>query len=328
MTVLLDDASVRSVLDPVTLVEAIESAIRSEAGQPSDVPERINLSGGGRFLRVMPAVVPQAGVMGLKTFFGGGEAGVRYVILLMSIETGEVLAAMDACYITAARTAATSAVAARAMGAKASVLGVLGSGLEAEAHVRTFAALGGLREVKVFSPSSSSRERFAARLSEELGLDVLVCASATEVCREVEHLVTATNTGYGGPIACESGWIPSGLHVSAIGSTHQELRELESDILRRADALVFDAEPGQIADESGDVRCYVDEGGDLEGVLRLDDLLQGKVTLPSEPQDLTVFKSVGTALQDMVAADLAYRRALEAGLGSAWDDLAIPKTRR
>jgi alanine dehydrogenase len=331
MTLVLDDAAVSSLLDPVALVDLIEDAIRAEAQTPSDVPERMNLAGGGRFFRVMPAVVPSAGVMGLKTFFGGGTAGVRYVMLLASIESGEVLAALDACYLTAARTAATSAVAARAFGVKSSVLGVLGSGLEAEVHVRTFAALGGVERVKVFSPNPDSRNRFAERMRAELseaGVDVVAVSSTREACEGVTHLITATNTGYGGPIACRSADIPAGIHVTAIGSTHQDLREHEPDVLRRAGVLVFDADPLQIAGESGDVKAFLDDDGDLSGVLQLDDVLQGTVSLPAEASDLTVFKSVGTALQDLVAADLAYRNARERGLGTTWPDLAVPKSRR
>jgi len=328
MTILLTDDHIRSLLDPPDLVAAIEQAILDERTTPSDVPDRLNLAGAGRFLRVMPAVVPSSEVMGLKTFFGGGGTGVRYVILLMSSVTGEVLSVMDACYLTAARTAATSAVAARAMGVKAQTLGVLGTGLEAAAHVRTFALLDAPREIKVFSPNPESRARFAATMRAEYDIEVTVCSSAQEAAAGVEHLVTATNTGYGGPIACRSEWIEAGTHVSAIGSTHQELRELEATILERADILVFDADPGQIAGESGDIRDYAAQGGDLARVVALDDLLQAQVAIPGSPQDLSIFKSVGTALQDMVAADLAFRRAAELGLGTTWDDIALPKGNR
>lgn len=328
MTVLLNDDTVRHLLDPLRLVEEIEHAVRGETARPSVVPERLNLAAGGRFLRVMPAVVPGSGVMGLKTFFGGGPAGVRYVVLLISIESGEVLSVLDACYLTAARTAATSAVAARALGVKAETLGVLGSGLEAEAHVRTFAAIDDVRKVCVFSPNPETRRRFADRMAAELGIEVVPVGSAAEACADVEHLITATNTGYGGPTACESAWIPAGVHLTAIGSTHQDLRELETAVLRRADVLVFDAEPEQIAGESGDVRAFVGEGGRLDHVFQLDALLQGRADLPVEPRELTIFKSVGTALQDMVAADLAYRLACEAGAGEHRNPIALPKSRR
>ncbi len=331
MSLLLDDLTVQRVLDPLSLVEQIERAIAAEQAEPSVLPDRLNLAGDGRFLRVMPAIVPNAHVMGLKTFFGGGGVPVRYVILLISTESGEVLSCMDACYLTAARTAATSAVAARALRVKAGAIGVLGSGLEAEAHVRTFAALGGVEEFRVFSPNPASRERFAGRLGAELadsGVRIVAVGSAAEACAEVEHLITATNTGYGGPIACLSEWIPRGIHVTAIGSTHEDLRELDTEILRRADLLVFDADPAAIASESGDVREYVAEGGRLDGIVQLDSLVQGAHDATDGPKDLTIFKSVGTALQDLVAADLAYRRAADAGLGTTWDALASPKTRR
>ncbi len=77
MTLVLDDDAVKATLDPGELAAAIEAAIVAEATTPSSVPERQNLAGGGRFLRVMPAVVPNSGVMGLKTFFGGGGVGHR-----------------------------------------------------------------------------------------------------------------------------------------------------------------------------------------------------------------------------------------------------------
>jgi alanine dehydrogenase len=329
MTLLLDDQSVSDLLDPASLVDAIDQAIRADAELPADIPGRLNLAGGGRFFRVMPAVVPQAGVMGLKAFFGGGGVGVRYLVMLASIETGEVLALMDACYLTAARTAATSAVAARVLGVKATRLGVLGSGLEAEVHLRTFAAVSDIEEVRVFSPNPAGRERLAARLREELGLTIEPVDTAAEACVEAQHVITATNTGYGGPIACESAWLRPGQHISAIGSTHERLRELDTDILRRGGVLVFDADPDQIAEESGDIREYVGEGGALGHVLKLSDLVQGRAALPEDPHgDLTIFKSVGTALQDVVAAELVYRRAMAAGVGTTAGDLAVPKTRR
>lgn len=330
MSLLLDDQTVRRVLDPLTLVEAIELAVIAEAVSPSVVPDRMNLAGEARFLRVMPAIVPNSQVMGLKTFFGGGGVPVRYVVLLMSTVSGEVLASMDACYLTAARTSATSAVAARSLGVNARAIGVLGSGLEAEAHVRTFAALGGVKEFKIFSPNPVSRERFVTRMRAELtrtGVSIVATDSARDACTGVEHLITATNTGYGGPIACESAWIPRGIHVTAIGSTHEDLRELETDILRRASVLVFDADPAAIAEESGDVKAFIQEGGNLDNVVPLDAVVQGSFVVPAGPTDLTIFKSVGTALQDMVAADLAFRLAEQHGLGSKWDALAAPKVR-
>lgn len=328
MTLVLNDAEVAAALDPTGLVAAIEHAIVSEPADPATVTERQNLAGAGRFLRVMPAVVPNSKVMGLKTFFGGGGVGVRYVILLMSTETGEVLSVMDACHLTAARTAATSVIGSRAMGAKATVLGILGSGLEAEVHARTFVAMGGVERIKVFSPNPDNRQRFAERLRSELGVDVQPVEHGSEVARDVDQLITATNTGYGGPIACHADWLGEVVHVTAIGSTHHELRELETSILHRADALVFDADATQIAAESGDIQAFVGEGGDLSTVVQLDALLQdpGKAPLPSG--DLTIFKSVGTALQDLVAAEIAFRRAAELGLGERMPALAEPKTRR
>lgn len=329
MTLLLNDDEVRRAADMPALVSAIELALKSDGAATAQVPERMNLSVDGRFFRVMPAIVPFADLMGLKVFHGGGGIGVRYLIVLTGIETGEVLAVLDACYLTAARTAATSVIAARCMGGARARVGVLGSGLEAETHIRAFAATSVVDEIRIYSPSAERRTTLAERLREEVAANVVPCESAQSACAGVDHLITATNTGYGGPVACHADWIGAGTHLTAIGSTHKDLRELDAGVFRRAHTLVFDADPAQIATESGDVRAYLAEGGDLSGILTLTEILQSQTTVPPpKAGDLSIFKSVGTALQDMVAAGLVYRAALAAGIGTIVPDLASPKARR
>lgn len=331
MTLLLNDAEVREAVDMTALVSAIERALSSGSVSSAQVPERLNLAVDGRFFRVMPAIVPSAGVMGLKVFNGGGGAGVRYLIVLSGIKSGETLAVLDACYLTAARTAATSVLAARRMNGTGPRVGVLGSGLEAETHIRAFADTCDVAEFRIYSPNPERRARLAQRLRADVSADIVACETAEAACAGVDHLITATNTGYGGPVACKADWITPGTHVSAIGSTHQDLRELDADVFRRAATMVFDADPGQIATESGDIRAYLADGGDLAGIRTLTEILRDEPGVPAVAAgsgDITIFKSVGTALQDMVAADLAYRAALDAGIGSRVPDLANPKVRR
>jgi alanine dehydrogenase len=266
--------------------------------------------------------------MGLKVFHGVPGRGARYLILLVSIGDGSVLAAVDACYLTAARTAATSAVASRYVSRQGPVrLGVIGSGLEAQTHCQALCAVGEVTGIKVFSPDDARRRSFAERMRFLLGVPVSACDRPEDAVAGVEHAVVATNTGPSMAVACRSDWLSAGQHVTSIGSTNQRLREMDTEIFRRADLIVLDAEPGQIAEESGDLIQYRAEGGALDPARTrtLPDLIGGKGPGREHDDQLTLYKSVGTALQDVIAADLVYRRARELGLGVDVPDLCQEK---
>jgi ornithine cyclodeaminase/alanine dehydrogenase-like protein (mu-crystallin family) len=318
VTLLLTDLDVRRAVDQPALIRGIEAALTASATDSTVQPERQNLDHEGAWLRVMPAIVPSAGVMGLKVFHGTAGSGVRYLITLYDMRDGSVLAVLDASYLTAARTAATSAVAAKYLAPSGGTarLGVLGSGLEAETHCEALAAVISLRDITVYSPNEQRRQSFAERMTPALGVPVTACRRPEEALEGVDIVVAATNTGPSQGLACRADWLRAGQHVIAIGSTNPKLRELETAVFRRADVMVFDADPSQVARESGDVVEFRAEGGSLADVVTLPALLGLGVPGRQHRDDLTLFKSVGTALQDVVAADTVYRRAKELHLGS------------
>jgi alanine dehydrogenase len=318
MSLLLSDADVRQAMSYPDLADCIEAALKVQAEGAAVVPGRMNLEHSGTWLRVMPAIVPAANVMGLKVFHGVAGGSARYLILLCSVADGSVLAAVDACYLTAARTAATSAVASRYVSPQGPVrLGVIGSGLEAQTHCQALCAVAEVTEIKVFSPNDARRRSFAERMRSVLGVPVAACARPQDAVAEVEHAVVATNTGPSMAVACRAEWLSAGQHVTSIGSTNQRLREMDTEIFRRADLIVLDADPDQIVEESGDLIQYRAEGGVLDPARTqtLPDLIGGKGPGREHDDQLTLYKSVGTALQDVIAADLVYRRARELGLG-------------
>jgi alanine dehydrogenase len=328
MTLLLSDVDVRQAMDYTDLADGIEAALKVQAAESAVVPARMNLEHLGTWLRVMPAIVPSANVMGLKVFHGVPGGGARYLVLLYAVNDGSMLAAVDANYLTAARTAATSAVASRYMAPDGSVrLGVIGSGMEAETHCLALCAVGNVSAIKVFSPNEGRREAFAERMQSALGLPVTGCGRPEHAVADVEHVVVATNTGPAMTVACRTGWLSAGQHVTSIGSTNQRLREMDTDIFRRADVIVLDADPEQMAEESGDLIQYAAEGGRLDParIQTLPDLIAAQGPARKNNDQLTLYKSVGTALQDVVAADLVYRRGRELGLGTAVPDLGQEK---
>jgi alanine dehydrogenase len=328
MSLLLSDADVRQAVSYADLADGIETALKVQAEGAPVVPPRMNLEHSEAWMRVMPAIVPSAEVMGLKVFHGVPGGGVRYLVLLNSMSDGSVLAAVDAAYLTAARTAATSAVAARYAAPQGPVrLGLIGSGLEAETHCRALCAIGEVTEIRVFSPNQARRESFAQKMEASLGVPVSTCSRPQDAVAEVEHAVIATNTGPSMAIACRTEWLSSGQHVTSIGSTNTRLREMDTDIFRRADLIILDADFEQMAEESGDLIQYRAEGGTLDRtrMQMLSDLICGSANGRQYGGQLTLYKSVGTALQDVIAGYLVYQRAIELGLGTDVDDLSHAK---
>jgi alanine dehydrogenase len=328
MSLLLSDADVRQAVNYTELADGIETALKVQAASAAIVPPRMNLERSATWLRVMPAIVPSANAMGLKVFHGVANAQPRYLILLYSLSDGALLATVDACYLTAARTAAASAVASRYLAPQGPVrLGVIGSGLEAETHCKALCAVSEVTEIKVFSPNEARRRSFAGRMSSLLGIPVTAVDRPEAALAGVEHAVTATNTGPSMAVACRAEWLSPGQHLTSIGSTNTRLRELDTEVFLRADMVVLDADPEQMAEESGDLIQLRAEGKALPpGRTRsLPDLITGVSAGRENGRQLTVYKSVGTALQDVIAADLVYRHARALGLGIDVPDLCQEK---
>lgn len=328
MSLLVSDADVRRSLDFIELADALEAALKAQSERAAVVPARMNLEYEDVWMRVMPAMVPSANVMGVKVFNGLAGTNPRYLVLLYSMENGSLLSAVDACYLTAARTAASSAVAARHLAPTGPVrLAVIGSGLEASTHCQAMAAVSDIAEVRVFSPHEGRRRAFADRMHQALGVPVSACDSAEDAIAGVHHVLVATNTGPSMSVACRGDWLKPGQHITSIGSTNLNLRELDLEAFRRADVIVLDADPQQMAEESGDLVEFTASGGTLDAphIQTLQDLVSGKTPGRQSAEQLSLYKSVGTALQDIVAAELAYRRVVEAGLGTTVTDLCLEK---
>jgi alanine dehydrogenase len=324
MTIVLDNQDVIASIDMPRLVEIQEDGFRAELqGDVHTVP-RINLPAPpSGFFRVMPVVMPALDVMGLKAFNGDASVGVRYMVALWSVSSGELLALIDACYLTAARTGAVTAVATRAMtrGRDTDVIGIIGSGLEARTNLEAICAVCDVRQAKVYSPNSERCRRFADEMSGRLQIQVEPVSRAQDAA-DAPVVLVATNTGNNsGIVALQGGWLRSAGHVSTIGSTMPALREVDGETFGRADLVVLDTEHAH--GESGDLQAAVAEGHWDNGKVRgLAEYLGNDATVSDERPALTVFKSVGTAVQDIVAAKAVYETALEKGRGREVNFLA------
>ena len=328
MTLLLSDEDVRATLTPASLVDAMEEFYRAEAGNGVVLPARVNLTHDSAFLRVMPALLPASDVMGLKVFHQGRQPGVSYLILVYDLKSGETLGLVDAAYLTAARTGATSAVAARQLAPDAQTAAVLGSGLEAETNLLAIASCLPLRHAKVYSPRQSRREDFAARMADVLGFSVEPSASPVEAVHGTDLVIVATNTGPAGEVAYRGEWAEPGQCVVSIGSTNPRLRELDTQAFTRADCIVVDAAADQVAEESGDVIALLsDQSGHdrwRAGVTLLGTVVKDGIE-PARNGSIRLFKSVGTAAQDLIAARHAIHAARAADRGREVGAVTSPK---
>ena len=293
----LSEEQVRAVLSYDDLIPAMRQALMDlSAGrvvQPLRTVMRVVEHGG--WFAVMPAVF--GGVMGAKlvTFYPGNIELKKHthmaMIQLFRADTGEPLAVMDGRLITEMRTAAVSAVAVDHLaGRDAKVLGILGSGVQARAHVRALSWVRRFEEIRVWSRSEENARRFA----EEVGAKVM---TAEEVVSGADVVLTLTSSPE--PIL-QGRWLKRDAVVCAVGAVTPERRELDDEAMRGA--VVVESREAAMR-EPGDILL-----AKAEVSAELGELLNGAALnrkgLP------VVFKSVGIAVEDIAAAQLVYRRAV------------------
>jgi ornithine cyclodeaminase/alanine dehydrogenase-like protein (mu-crystallin family) len=291
----LDEDEVRRLLRMEELIPAMAGALRDLSVGKVEQPMRLVLpvkehSG---FFAVMPVYGRALGAK-LVTFYPNNQGVHTHhaMILLFRPETGEPLVTMDGRLITEMRTAAVSAVATDALArGDASVLAILGSGVQARSHLEALQTVRKFREVRVWSPRNS---RAFAR---EHG--VSAAASAEKAVRGADVIVVATAATT--PVLMGE-WLSPGMHINAVGATRPEWRELDDQVLGRARIYVELREAAM--KESGDIiaagHIFAEIGEVVSG------LKDGR----KHEEEITLFKSVGVAVEDIVAADLVYRRHL------------------
>jgi alanine dehydrogenase len=322
---LLTEDDVRRVLPASefpALVDLMASALADFSAGRVTQPVRTALPVGppGQYLGVMPALVPASDALGAKLVSvvpGNAARGLSAhlgVVVLFDPVTGALRAVMDARYITEVRTAAVSAVSVRHMARPdAARLGIVGSGVQARSHLEVLAAVRPLASVRVWGPDGAQLAAFARELSVHLRLDIRPAASAELAVAGADLVVLATSSDE--PVV-RSEWIGDGAHVVSVGACRPHQREMDPRLLARA-RLIVDSRAAALV-ESGDVVTSIAEGHFTAGHLagELGEVVAGAVPGRTRGEEVTVFKSLGLAVEDVAAAALAWRRAESLGLGS------------
>ncbi len=322
MTLLLGHDDVVAHLDMGELVAVIEDGLREQAAGELVMPPRLNVPMREGLLRMMPVALNGSGLFGFKVFHTS-RTGARYLVAVYEQASGELLALVDGDHLTAARTGATAGVAARFLAREDAVtVAVIGAGEEARTNFAAIAAVRPVREARVYSPRAVRRSGLAEEIEARHGVRAGAADSPQAAVAGSDIVIVATNTMTApDPIAFRGDWIEPGMHISSIGSTMPILRELDVETFARADRLVVDA-PAQMAEECGDVIAALAAGAYTDP-LSLDAVVAGTESGRRSAEEVTLFKSVGTAMQDVLAALAVVKSARRRGAGEEVDLLHL-----
>lgn len=302
------------VLDPVGLADALAEAFRSDIVVPVRHHHEIDRPDGDATLLLMPAWTGAAvtpaylGTKLVSIFQGNGARGLPSVLgtyLLMDGATGLPLAAIDGTRLTVWRTAAASALAARSLARPdASRMVMVGAGALAPFLIRAHAAEHRLTDIAIWNHRPDRAEALATELAAG-GLPVRAVTALEDAIRSADIVSSATLSST--PII-RGDWIRPGTHVDCVGAYRPSMRETDDTAIQRA-TLFCDTRAGALK-EGGDLAQPLEKGLITEADIRADlyDLVRGRHAGRSGPDEVTLFKSVGTAIEDLAAAVLVWRR--------------------
>jgi alanine dehydrogenase len=313
VALLLRHEDVRASVTMADAIEAMEQGFREEGEGGVQQPQRTNIpiENPKGFLRLGPCIMKDSRWMGFKAMNLAEDTGVRYQVHLYSMDDGALRVIMDAQLLTTLRTGATSAVATRRLARKGpGMVAVIGSGREAFMQVEAMRALGCVGAAKVYSPTPANRTALAAYFRNTLGMDIVGVDSAQAAVDGADIVLAAVASS---EPAVMGRWLRPGVHVNSVGTARPTLREIDEDVLRRSDIIAVDTRGG-VFSEAGD--CVVAKSWlRPEQACELAELVCNRVPGRSSDDQITLFKSVGTAVQDIALAVKIYQNALARGLG-------------
>lgn len=321
-TLFISDADVATLADWRSAVAALAAAYAADV-KPAMVPPRSMARGDGIWLRSLTAVSPSGATMGCKLIAASPRARcASYLISLFDQGTMALSALIDGNRITGLRTAATAALAVDRLAPQRPLrVGVIGSGFEARNALECLAAVRPLRSVRVFSPAPASRERFAAGFRP--GMEIVAVASPQSAVQDADVVLCAARSRNETPVL-NGTWLPAACTVVSLGSTLPEQREVDEETMARAACIVADM-PDEVLHDTGDAIAATKAGVDLAGKLAsLTDLVAGRLLPRRNPADIVLYKSVGSALQDIAVAEMLLARARQLGLGVALPASIVP----
>lgn len=314
MSLFLSESDVRQLLTMPLAIEAVENAHRElSQARAIDIPrQRTRLP--QTALHILQGALPASDAIGYKAYTSN-RSGVRFLVHVFSAATGVLRVVVEADLLGMMRTAAASAVATRCLARPdAEVLGLFGSGWQAEGHVEAIAAVRPLRRVKVFARNAERLSAFCNKMSERLSIEVVPAASAEETVRGSDIVSTVTTAAT--PLF-DAAWLSPGTHINGAGSNSVIRREIGEDVLKLCRPIVVDSVDTALK-EAGDLLPLLEKGRLSERqMVELGDVLIGQHPGRTTAEQITLFESQGMAVQDLAVAVRLEALAREQGIGVA-----------
>jgi ornithine cyclodeaminase/alanine dehydrogenase len=299
-----------SMRDALTVVERAFQALGTGEAK-NELRRRIQLP--HSTLNVMLAGWASRGYLGFK-YYTVGSQGIRFWVHLLDANTGGLLAVMQANRLGQQRTGAATGIATKFLSrADSATVGIVGTGWQAESQLEALCGVRPIRRIRCFGRDRSRRTAFAKTMSSRLGIDVLAADSAKEAVQDTDIVVAATVSSE--PVILGK-WLQPGTHVNAMGANRIEARELDDDVIRRSALITVDSVE-QAKLEAGDLLQPVEKGLlTWRKVREISDVVSGKVRGRKADDEITLFKSLGIAIEDVAAAALVYERARDEHIGT------------
>lgn len=326
MALVLTEADVKSLVTMDDLIETMGLALTDFSARAVTQPVRTVLQVGehASFYGVMPAWMPNRPALGTKlvtVFERNAERGLPThlaTIVLLDPETGALLALVDGRYITEARTAAVSALSVRHLAREdATVLAIIGSGVQARSHLEAISRVRDISDVRVWSPNRARMELFVKEMRPQSRATISAAPSAQAAVQDATLIVLVTAAKE--PVVKDE-WIADGAHICAVGACRPTHREMDAALVARADLYVDSRDAALV--EAGDIVLAIKNGAIGPSHIKgeLGEVVARTCEGRRADNRVTIFKSLGLAVEDVAAAHLVYERARAKGMGK---DLAL-----
>ena len=312
----LDEDDVRKLLTMELALAAVEEVLRDHAANSAQNIPRARCQTDQAMLHVMAGATTTPRFLGYKAY-ATSRQGANFHVGLFDGVSGALLALIQADWLGQMRTGAASGVATQVLARPdAHEVGVFGSGKQARTQVLAVCQVRQIRRVVVYSPNEERRLRFAEEMAPLCHCEVVPATRPESAAQDKDIVITATSSRT--PVLLGD-WLSEGTHLNVIGSNYLSKAEVDADTVRRCDASVVDS-VAQAKLEAGDFSAALDEGRfDWANVRELGQVLIGRQTGRAQPHDVTMFKSVGLALEDVAVAARVYELARTAGTGKMID---------